>query len=77
MAHENKVLRSIETPDGSLCVDIFQRPGGDFGYQSYRRDAETGHGWFPIGNFDRLKFDAEDAALTDACERIEWLTDQI
>jgi hypothetical protein len=73
MAHDNKVSRSIETPDGSQCVDLFQRPDGSFGYESYRRDTEDGHGWFPTGNYNLLTFNSVDAALEDAQSRISWL----
>ena len=77
MAHENQVLRSIETPDGGRCVDLFRRPDGSHGYQAYRRDAETGTGWFPIGPYDVLTFEPEADALADARERVGWLNDLI
>lgn len=34
----NKVLRSVETPDGDRCVDIFRRPDGTFGFAVFRRE---------------------------------------
>ncbi len=49
MAHANKVTRSIETPDGGRCVDLFRRPGASFGFAEYHRDPEDPSGWFPIG----------------------------
>ena len=38
MAHVNRVLRSINNEDASLCVDIFLRPEGTVGFEEYRRD---------------------------------------
>ncbi len=73
MAHENKVLRSIETPDGGRCVDLFVRPDGTFGFEEYRRDSEDGRGWFPIGFHDERTFESEADALEQAVATIEWL----
>lgn len=75
MAHENKVLRSIETPDGGRCVDLFIRPDGSYGFEEYRRDSEDGRGWFPIGFFSGKIFSAEQDALDDAVSRVPWLMD--
>ena len=46
MAHENKVMKSINAHDSSICVDIFRRPDGTFGFEEYRRDLEDAMGWF-------------------------------
>ena len=67
--------RSIELPDGSRCVDFFQRPSGTFGFEEFRRDFECSHGWFPIGNYSSMQFDSEVAALNEAFTRIIWLKD--
>jgi hypothetical protein len=73
MAHANKVCRSIETPDGTRCVDIFRRPEGGFGYAEYRRDPEDGSGWHPTGYGSGTDFPSESAALAEARLRIIWL----
>ena len=75
MAHENKVLRSIETPGGSRCVDLFVRPDGTFGFEEYRRDSEDGRGWYPIGFFESQKFASETDALRAARRIVPWLKD--
>lgn len=75
MAHENKVLRSIETPDGGRCVDLFVRPDGTFGFEEYRRDSEDGRGWFPIGFHVDKRFPDESLALKEALETVPWLKD--
>jgi hypothetical protein len=74
MAHTNKVTRSIETPDGGRCVDLFQRPDGSFGFEEYRRDPEDGSGWYPIGFHTEASFASEAAALAEARQRIGWLS---
>lgn len=64
----NKVIRSIEAPGGQVCVDIFCRPDGSFGFELYRRDPEDAHGWYPAGHFAGQRF-ADAAAATDAAGR--------
>ena len=73
MAHINKVTRSIETPDGGRCVDLFRRPDASFGFEEYRRDPEDGRGWFPIGFHVDSAFPTEAAALAEARQRVAWL----
>ena len=75
MAHENKVLRSIETTDGGRCVDLFKRPDGTFGFEEYRRDSEDGRGWFPIGFYQDKSFPSENDAFRTALEAVPWLRD--
>lgn len=73
MAHENKVVRSIETPEGSRCVDIFRRPDASFGFEEYRRDTEDGYGWFPTGFYANGLYETEAAALERALATVAWL----
>lgn len=73
MAHENKVLQSIETPDGGRCVDIFRRPDGTFGFEEYRREAEDGRGWYPVGFFANAVYESEVAARAGALATVAWL----
>ncbi len=62
MAHVNKGLRSINTPDGGRCVDIFMRPDDTFGFEEFGRDVEDPNVWFAIGSHgDRSFTTAEDA----------------
>jgi hypothetical protein len=69
------VARSIETPDGVRCVDVFREPDGQWGYEEFRRDPEDGHGWRPV-SIPFGPFDTEGAALTAARARIAWLAEQ-
>ena len=73
MAHANKVTRSIETPDGGRCVDLFRRPDATYGFEEYRRDPEDGSGWFPIGFHAQAVFPTETVALAEARLRVAWL----
>ncbi len=73
MSHINKVLRSIETPDGGRCVDLFVRPDGTYGFEEYRRDQEDGRGWFPIGFHSEQVYESEASALDAATQRVSWL----
>lgn len=75
MAHINKVLESIETPDGGRCVDIFVRPDATYGFEEYRRDLEDGRGWFPIGFHGDESFASEEAARGRALDQVPWLKD--
>ena len=73
MAHTNKVLRSINTPDGGRCVDVFIRPDGTFGFEEFRRDVEDPSGWFSISAHGSRKFKTEKAALKKAKEYFFWI----
>lgn len=73
MAHVNKVMKSINGHDDSICVDMFLRPDGTFGFEEYRRDVEDARGWFPIGNYSAMKFISEEEALNSAKTHIAWL----
>ena len=72
-----KVNRSIELPDGSKCVDIFENSDGVFGFEEYRRDFETNSGWFPIGNYCLLKWKTEKDAFEAAIKSVPWLKSHI
>ena len=73
LAHVNKVMKSINGHDDSICVDIFLRPDGSYGFEEYRRDVEDARGWFPTGNYSAMMFQSEDQALNSAKKHIAWL----
>ena len=72
MAHANKVTRSIETPDGTRCVDLTLAPNGTHGFAEYRRDPEDSHGWRPVG-VETAGFASEGEALAKARRQVAWL----
>ena len=73
MAHENKVIKSINSPNGGRCVDIFVRPDATFGFEEFRRDSEDARGWFPIANHGGRVFPTEEDAFNEARSKIPWL----
>lgn len=75
MAHANTILLSLSEPGGSLCVDVFLRPDGSFGFEEFRRDVEDSRGWFAIGHYDHRRFATQAAAFEEACQLVGWLND--
>ena len=77
MSHANKVLKSINLPTEMVCVDIFMRPDGTFGFDEFRRDIEDTKGWSSIGHHDHHIFATSEAALSRATDIIGWLEDAL
>lgn len=77
MAHINKVIRSINFDSEYICVDIFVRPDGSYGFEEFRRDPEDGRGWYSIGHYGAAKFVSSDEALAEARKTVSWLNDVI
>lgn len=77
MAHKNKVVRSINMQGDHVCVDVFMRPDGTFGFDEYRRDPEDPRGWFSIGSFGGLQFATAEQALERARQDVAWLNDAL
>lgn len=77
MTNKNRVIRSIETPDGGRCVDIFIRADGSYGFEEYRRDTEDAHGWFPIGFHAEKVFDSEEETENKALTAVPWLKEEL
>ncbi len=75
MAHENKVVRSVNAPGEALCVDLFRRPDGTFGFEEFRRDPEDGRGWYPIGYHAGAVFADEASAWAAALAQVAWLSE--
>lgn len=73
MAHVNKVIQSVNAPGDLMCVDVFCRPDGTYGFEEFRRDPEDGRGWFAIGHHAGQMFASADAAYAAACATVEWL----
>ncbi|MEH6646388.1 hypothetical protein [Sulfitobacter sp.] len=75
MVHKNKVIQSVNGPDGFVCVDVFRRPDGSFGFDEFRRDPEDNRGWYSIGHHGSLIFANEVEARAKAKETINWFAE--
>ena len=69
------VLASLETEDGSRCVDLFRRPDGTFGYEEFRRDPEDQGAWTPVRFASGLSYASLEQARAAAEAAIVWLRD--
>jgi hypothetical protein len=75
VAHRNKVILSVNAPDGVLCVDVFRRPDGSFGFDEFRRDPEDNRGWYSIGHHGSLRFATEEETRANAKKTINWFAE--
>ena len=77
MAHVNKVIRSINLAGDNICVDVFRRPDGTYGFDEFRRDPEDGRGWYSIGYYGEQTFGSFDQAFEEAKASVAWLRDAL
>ncbi|WP_299029306.1 hypothetical protein [uncultured Sulfitobacter sp.] len=77
MAHENKVIRSVNLQGETICVDIFLRPNGTYGFDEFRRDPEDGRGWYSIGHHGSDSWKDFEGALAAACDTVHWLKEAL
>lgn len=75
MAHKNKLIHSVNAPDEVLCMDVFRRPDGSYGFDEFRRDPEDNRGWYGIGHHGSLRFATEEEARAKAKETINWFAE--
>ncbi|MEM9477412.1 MAG: hypothetical protein AAGA71_19140 [Pseudomonadota bacterium] len=77
MAHINRVIRSINLDGDMICVDVFVRPDGSYGFDEFRRDPEDGRGWYSIGHHGSARFGSFEDALEAAKDTVAWLKDAL
>lgn len=77
MPHANKVIRSINLDGETICVDVFLRADGTYGFDEFRRDPEDGRGWYSIGHHGTAAFASLDQAIAEAKSKVSWLTDDL
>jgi hypothetical protein len=77
VAHHNKVMQSINLDGANVCVDVFLRPEGTYGFDEFRRDPEDSSGWYSIGHYGKQVFASEAEALTQAKAAVHWLAEQL
>ena len=56
------VVASLESGDGTRCIDLFKRDDGTFGFEEYRRDPEDPYGWRDAGYFLTDVYPSQEAA---------------
>jgi hypothetical protein len=69
-----KVLASIESSDGSHCVDIFVRDDATFGFEEFRGEVDGAGRWQSLDKYQSLVFASGEETLSDAKRRVQWLT---
>ena len=69
----SKVLASLETQDGSQCVDFFLREDGSFGFEQYRGEYDGATRWQSLGKYAQLSFGSGKEALQAAKQQVPWL----
>ncbi|WP_084608149.1 hypothetical protein [Nisaea denitrificans] len=67
-----QVVTSRNSPDGLLCVDVFRREDGSFGFEEFRRDPEDASGWYGVGGYSGLRYASAHDADKDATARVSW-----
>jgi hypothetical protein len=71
------VFDSIETGDGTRCIDLFRRSDGTYGFEEFRRDPEDAGAWTPVQYFSGRLFAEKDDALGAAGEAVGWLAEEL
>jgi hypothetical protein len=71
------VFDSIETGDGTRCVDLFSRPDGTYGFEEFRRDPEDAGLWTPVHYYAGKSFAGKDDAQAAALKAVTWLADAV
>ena len=75
MDNKHTVLLSKNMFGDSVCVDIYQRADGTFGFEEFRRDSEDGRGWFPIGHYSQNVYVSIEETKQAALSSVGWLED--
>ena len=68
------VLASLETPDGTHCIDFFVREDRTFGFEQYRAEQDGASQWQSLGKYAHLSFGSGEEALRIAKEHVPWLS---
>jgi len=67
------VLASLETGDGTQCVDLFLREDGTFGFEQYRREYDGPSRWQSLSKYAHLTFASGQDALQIAKQYLPWV----
>lgn len=70
------VIESIASPDGGLCVDLFQHLDGGYGFEHFRSDPEDMGRWTAIGGSGSTRHQTLTEATAAATQAVPWLATQ-
>ena len=70
-----KVIQLVNAPDRVLCVDVFLRHDGSFGFDEFRRDPEDSRGRYNIGHHGFLPFATEEEARAKTTKTTNWFAE--
>ena len=73
MEDKPKVVLSVNHDGATICVDVFQRSDGTFGFEEFRRDPKDNAGWFAKGHHAHLVFADSKSAKDAAIQQVDWL----
>jgi hypothetical protein len=71
----SKVLASFEDRFRYLCVDVFVRADGTFGFEEFRRESDGDRTWQSSSKYSGLSFASGERAFLEARQRVAWLED--
>jgi len=71
------VFASIENEDHSMCVDLFSRPDGTYGFEEFRRDVEDRGAWTPVQYYSGMVCKSADEACRNAEQAVPWLAEML
>jgi len=71
------VFASIENDQHDKCLDIFHRPDGTFGFETFRRDVEDAGDWTPLGYYFGSVYASSEAAYEAAEAAVPWFADML
>ena len=69
------VVVSLESHDGTRCIDVVDLGDGQFGLKEFRRDPEDGGGWMLVADFTRKTYPSIAEATHAARLAFPWLKD--
>ena len=67
------VIASLESEDGTHCVDFFTREDGTFGFEQYRGEYDGSSRWQSLSEYARKSFASGQEALHVAKQQVSWL----
>ena len=67
------VVVSLESDDGTRCIDVVAMRDGSFALKEFRRDPEDGGGWMLVADFTGKRFPGLAEATQAARLSFPWL----